>query len=122
MSAAAAQPCRTTTHFGLHDNPPEKGSFDEMMEKDHTDSTKGQHKSLSKHFVQFMRVPSLNAGLVHEDESASVDLEAVTVEDLKVFFDNVSIKQQSVKQDGVFSTPVEQVNWKHVLNSASYVG
>jgi hypothetical protein len=28
-------------------------SFDGMMDKDSADSTKGQYKSLSKHFVQF---------------------------------------------------------------------
>jgi hypothetical protein len=93
-------------------------SFDEMMDKDRADSTKGQYKSLSKHFVQFLSVR--NAGLVREDQS--VDLNAVTVDDLKAFFDHVSIKRQSVKRDGLFSAPVEQVNGKHVLNSASYVG
>jgi hypothetical protein len=58
-------------------------SFDEMVDKDHADSTKGQYKSLSKHFVQFMS--ALNARLVCEDQS--VDLNGVTVDDLKAFSD-----------------------------------
>ncbi len=51
----------------------------------------------------------------------AIDLSAVTSEDLKAFFDHVSIKHKNVKKDGVFSDLVDMVNNKHVLDSSSYV-
>jgi hypothetical protein len=93
-------------------------TFDEMMSKDRAESTKRGYRSLVKHFHQFLSVRKPEA-IRGQDE---VDLEQVTLEDVKGFFDHVSLKRTNVKGEGVFSEPVPQVNDKHVLNSASYVG
>ena len=92
-------------------------SFDEMMAKDRADSTKRGYQFLSKHFLRFMkhRKPDLVS------DNFAINLSAVTSEDLKAFFDHISIKWKNVKKDGVFSDPVDLVNNKHVLNSSSYV-
>ena len=91
-------------------------SFDEMMEKDRAERTKRGYQSLIKHFVEFFQAQKPD--LVDED---MIDLADVTHEDLKGFFDHISIKRVNVKRDGVFSNPVAPVNGKNVLNSASYV-
>ncbi len=48
-------------------------SFDGMMDKDSADSTKGQYKSLSKHFVQFW-VSAMQDWCVSEDQSVDLFL------------------------------------------------
>ena len=70
-------------------------SFDEMMEKDRADSTKRGYKSLANHFVQFLK--HQNPAVVSDE--GSVDLVAVALEDVKAFFDHVSIKRVNVRGD-----------------------
>eukprot|EP00961_Rhodomonas_salina_P076745 1030153-Rhodomonas_salina.1 len=88
------------------------------MEKDSADSTKPErgYKSHANHFVQFLK--HLNPAVVSDE--GSVDLVAVALEDVKAFFDHVSIKHVNVRAEGVFLVPVPQVNDKQVLNSASH--
>ena len=97
-------------------------SFDQMMERDRAEGTKKFYKGLCKHFIQFLRVRNEELVRKEGDELDSVDLEGVKAEDLKAFFNHISIKRMSVRKDGVFSDPVPEVNGKYVLNSASYVG
>ena len=52
----------------------------------------------------------------------TVDVATAEIEDIKAFFDHVKIKRKDVKREGVFSEPVDKVNGKFVLNSASHVG
>ena len=97
-------------------------SFDQMMDKDRAERTKRSYQGLVKHFVRVEFIQTKKPDLV---DGESVDLAEVTPEDLKMFFDHVSIKLKrvNVRRDGVFSNlnPVNTVNGKNVLNSASYV-
>ncbi len=86
------------------------------MDKDRAERTKRSYQSLVKHFVEFIQTKKPD--LVDRE---SVDLAEVTQEDVKMFFDHVSIKQVNVRRDGVLSNPVDTVNGKNVLNSVSFV-
>ncbi len=60
-------------------------TFDKMMSKDHAESTKCGYHSLVKHFHEFLTVlkPAAIRG------QGEVDLEQVTLEDVKGFFNHV---------------------------------